>query len=74
MSRLSGEAALAVWLPHQGGISLEQLDYSLDELTFRFNRRTSLHRGKLFYRLEQQADVVQPALFSKLVAWPHHKA
>ena len=74
MSRLSGEAALAVWLPHQGGISREQLDYSLDELTFRFNRRTSRHQGKLFYRFEQQADVVQPAPFSKLVAWLHQKA
>jgi len=60
--------------PPQGGISREQLDYSLDEFTFRFNRRTFRHRGKLFYRLVQQAGVVQPAPFSKLVAWPHHKA
>ena len=37
--------------PPQGGISREQLDYSLDEFTFRFNRRTFRHRGKLFYRL-----------------------
>ena len=64
MSRLSGEAALAVWLPHQGGISREQLDYSLDEFTFRFDRRTSRHRGKLFYRVVQQAGVDQPVPFS----------
>jgi transposase-like protein len=40
---------------HQGGVSREHLDYYLDEYTFRFNRRTSRHRGKLFYRLLQQA-------------------
>jgi hypothetical protein len=37
------------------------LDYYLDEFTFRFNRRTSRHRGKLFYRLVQQAVAVDPA-------------
>ena len=36
---------------HQGAISPEHIDYYLDEFTFRFNRRTSQHRGKLFYRL-----------------------
>ena len=29
--------------------------YYLDEFTFRFNRRKSKSRGKLFYRLVQQA-------------------
>jgi len=33
----------------------------LDEFTFRFNRRTSKSRGKLFYRLVQQAMMVDPA-------------
>lgn len=40
---------------HQGAISPKHLDYYLDEFTFRFNRRTSRHRGKLFYRLLQHA-------------------
>jgi transposase-like protein len=45
------------WLmgTHQGAVSHEHLDYYLDEFTFRFNRRTSHHRGKLFFRLVQQS-------------------
>src|SRR5262249_11791106 len=44
------------WLlgTHQGAVSHAHLDYYLDEFTFRFNRRRSRHRGKLFYRLVQQ--------------------
>ena len=62
------------WLlgTHQGGVSREQLDYYLDEFTFRFNRRTSQYRGKLFYRLVQQAVMVLPAPFAKLVAQPNN--
>jgi len=45
---------------HQGGIRFSHLDYYLDEFTFRFNRRTSSSRGKLFYRLIQQAVSVSP--------------
>ena len=40
---------------HQGAIGYSYLDHYLDEFTFRFNRRTSQWRGKLFYRLMQQA-------------------
>ena len=40
---------------HQGAVSHEHLDYYLDEFVFRFNRRTSQHCGKLFYRLLQNA-------------------
>jgi hypothetical protein len=43
------------------------LDYYLDEFTFRFNRRTSRHRGKLFYRLVQQAVAIDPAPYASLV-------
>jgi len=45
------------WLlrTHQGAVNSSHLDYYLDEFTFRFNRRTSESRGKLFYRLLQQA-------------------
>ena len=61
------------WLlgTHQGAISAEQLDYYLDEFTFRFNRRTSASRGKLFYRLAQHAVRVEPAPFTSLVR-PQH--
>jgi transposase-like protein len=57
------------WLmgTHQGAISHEQLNHYLDEFTFRFNRRKSAWRGKLFYRLIQQAAQVQPAPFRSLV-------
>lgn len=57
------------WLlgTHQGGVSRDHLEYYLDEFTFRFNRRTSKHRGKLFYRLLQQAVAAEPAPFKDLV-------
>ncbi len=57
------------WLlgTHQGAVSHAHLDYYLDEFTFRFNRRTSRHRGKLFYRLVQQAVAVDPAPYTSLV-------
>jgi transposase-like protein len=61
------------WLlgTHQGAIGQEQLDYYLDEFAFRFNRRKSASRGKLFYRLAQQAVRMEPAPFSSLVR-PQH--
>jgi transposase-like protein len=50
------------WLlgTHQGAVSHKHLNYYLDEFTFRFNRRRSTSRGKLFYRLAQQAVAVDP--------------
>lgn len=44
------------WLlgTHQGGVHLNNLQSYLDEYVFRFNRRTSKSRGKLFYRLIQE--------------------
>ena len=51
---------------HQGAISPEHLDYYLDEFTFRFNWRTSQHRGKLFYRLLQYAMQVDPIPYGKI--------
>ena len=55
-------ALLKRWLmgTHQGAVSRQHLDYYLDEFTFRFNRRASRHRGKLFYRLLQQAVTLAP--------------
>jgi transposase-like protein len=55
-------ALLKRWLEstHQGAVRASHLEYYLDEFTFRFNRRASRSRGKLFYRLLQNAVVVQP--------------
>jgi transposase-like protein len=51
------------WLggTHQGAVTPAHLQAYLDEFSFRFNRRLSQHRGKLFYRLMQQAVTVRPA-------------
>jgi hypothetical protein len=51
------------WLlgTYQGAVRPSHLVYYLDEFTFRFNRRTSASRGKLFYRLVQQAMMIDPA-------------
>ena len=66
------------WLlgTHQGAVRPSHLDYYLDEFTFRFNRRTSRSRGKLFYRLVQQAASAEPVTWRSLKsdpqAIPHH--
>jgi hypothetical protein len=56
------------WLlgTHQGAVSHEHLEYYLDEFTFRFNRRKSTHRGKLFYRLLQNAVNIEPITFNEI--------
>jgi hypothetical protein len=61
------------WLlgTHQGAMSPDYLDYYLDEFTFRFNRRKSGSRGKLFYRLAQQAAQAMPATFDAITH--HHR-
>ena len=58
------------WLlgTHQGAVTPVHLDYYLDEFTFRFNRRTSRSRGKLFYRLVQQAVLLEPKPYRSLIA------
>lgn len=55
-------ALLKRWLQgtHQGAVRVSHLNYYLDEFTFRFNRRTSRSRGKLFYRLLQQGVTIKP--------------
>jgi transposase-like protein len=57
------------WLlgTHQGAVAITHLDYYLDEFTFRFNRRTSRSRGKLFFRLVEQAMVLEPVPFKQLL-------
>jgi hypothetical protein len=51
---------------HQGAGSHTHLDYYLDE--FWFNRRRSRSRGKLFFRLAQQAVAVDPVTRHQIVA------
>ena len=62
-------ALLKRWLLgiHQGAVSHQHLHAYLDEFTFRFNRRTSRHRGKLFYRLVQQVVMIEPVPYPILM-------
>ena len=57
------------WLlgTHQGAVSHEHLSYYLDEYVFRFNRRTSTHRGKLFMRLLENAVQIEPVTQSQII-------
>lgn len=63
-------ALLKRWLlgTHQGAIEKKHLDFYLDEFVFRFNRRTSKHRGKLFYRLIQQTLQFDPITWEEVSA------
>ncbi len=56
------------WLgaTHQGAVTPVHLQAYLDEFSFRFNRRLSTHRGKLFYRLMQQSISGRPAAIKAL--------
>ena len=64
-----GASLLKRWLlgTHQGAVTHQKLDYYLHEFTFPFHRRTSTHRGKLFYRLLQNAGKIEPATYEKIV-------
>ena len=64
------------WLlgTHQGAVSQKHLDYYLDEFTFRFNRRRSRSRGKLFFRLAQQAVAVDAVPYDRIVHPTRRKA
>jgi transposase-like protein len=68
-------ALLQRWLlgTHQGAVALADLDYYLDEFTFRFNRRTSGSRGLLFHRLVAQALALAPVRGDELVGGINHK-
>jgi hypothetical protein len=58
---------------HNGHTSVH-LDYYLDEFAFRFNRRSSRHRGLLWYRLVQQALATDPHPYRELTAAGlHHR-
>ena len=67
-------ALLKRWLlgTHQGAVSPAHLDYYLDEFTFRFNRRHSASRGKLFFRLLEQAVQVGPVTRRAIIQQGSH--
>ena len=52
---------------HHGNISPKHLPYYLDEFAFRFNRKLSTYRGKLFYRLIQQAVATPPIPLNEIM-------
>ena len=52
---------------HQGKVSPKYLPYYLDEFAFRFNRKLSTFRGKLFYRLIQQAVETDPVPYNDII-------
>jgi transposase-like protein len=62
------------WLmgTHQGAVQAKQLDYYLDEFTFRFNRRTSRSRGLLFYRMLEQALAAEPVTYAQITRKDKH--
>jgi hypothetical protein len=65
-------ARLHRWLEatYSGAVSADQLDWYLDEFTFRFNRRRSTHRGLLFYRLLEESVVTPPLTYRSVTAPP----
>ena len=68
-------ALLKRWLmgTHQGAVRPKQLDYYLDEFTFRFNRRTSRSRGLLFYRMLEQSVATDPVTYAQIAGKVKHK-
>jgi transposase-like protein len=57
------------WLlgTHQGAVAPKHLQAYLDEYTFRFNRRRSSDRAKLFHRLAEIAVVTAPTTYRTLL-------
>lgn len=51
---------------HQGKVSRKHLAFYLDEFAFRFNRKLSTYRGKLFFRLIEQAVETMPKPLNEL--------
>ena len=57
------------WIPgtHQGSVAQGHLQSYLEELTFRFNRRTSRSRGLVFLRLLERAVITSPTTESDII-------
>jgi hypothetical protein len=51
----------------QGAVRPKQLQGNLEEYTFRFNRKNSVPRGLLFYRLLENVMLTKPLTYKKLV-------
>lgn len=67
-------AALAKrWLlgTHQGAVENTHLQAYLNEFVFRFNRRSSRHRGMLFFRALELAVVHEPVRYGELIVERH---
>jgi hypothetical protein len=54
-SYLKYDGQIALCAPYIGSLSSKYLSYYFDKFASRFNRKLSTYRGKLFYRLMQQA-------------------
>ncbi|CAN5717493.1 hypothetical protein BH09VER1_BH09VER1_34330 [soil metagenome] len=54
----------------QGSAAHKHLEDYLNEFVFRFNRRRSASRGKLFYRLAQQAVQIEPVTYAMITKSP----
>jgi transposase-like protein len=61
------------WLlgTHQGRVELKHLQRYLDEYAFRFNRRTSRHRGMLFFRVLEHAIALPPTPYRQVIQGQH---
>ena len=61
------------WLlgTHQSYLNKNKLEYYLDEYVFRYNRRTSKSRGLLFFRLVEQAVIIAPVSYEKIINENH---
>jgi transposase-like protein len=61
------------WLlgTHQSYLNKNKLEYYLDEYVFRYNRRTSKSRGLLFLRLIEQAVIMAPVSYVKIISENH---
>jgi transposase-like protein len=57
------------WLgaTHQGRVQKQHLQAYLDEYAFRFNRRRSLHVGKIFHRLVEQMVIHKAKPYREIV-------
>jgi transposase-like protein len=57
------------WLlsTHQGRVEKEHLQAYLDEYAFRFNRRRSMHVGKIFHRLMEQMVLRKAKTYRQIV-------
>ena len=60
------------WLgaTHQGRVQKPHLQAYLDEYAFRFNRRRSMHVGKIFHRLVEQMVIHKAKTYREIVESP----